>query len=82
MKTVAIYLAKKYAIGFVRSAVTAKKDKVSYWAKKVQTAAVKAEAVLMFLKVLAARLADGELTQEEASATVDEAKALATEIVK
>jgi hypothetical protein len=72
MKTMAIYLAKKYAIGFVRSAVTAKKDKVSYWAKKVQTAAVKAEAVLMFLKVLAARLTDGELTQ----------KALATEIVK
>ena len=82
MKTMAIYLAKKYAIGFVRSAVTAKKDKVSYWAKKVQTAAVKAEAVLAFLKALAARLADGELAAEEASVTIDEAKALAVEIVK
>ena len=82
LKSLAIYLAKKYAIAAIQDAVKAKKPEVASIAVKVSAYAQKAASVVAFLNALAHRLADGELTDQEAADTICEAKDLAESITK
>lgn len=82
LKSLVIYFAKKYAVSAVQDAVKAKKPEVSAIALKVSAYAQKAAAVVAFLNALAQRLADGELTDQEAADTICEAKDLAESITK
>lgn len=82
LKSLAIYLAKKYAVSAVQDAVAAKKPEVSAIAAKVSAYAQKAASVVAFLNALALRLSDGELTDQEAADTIAEAKELAETVTK
>lgn len=89
LKSLAIYLAKKYAVAAVQDAVAAKKPQVSaialkvpVYALKVSAYAQKAASIVAFLNALALRLADGELTDQEAADTIAEAKELAETVTK
>lgn len=82
LKSLAIYLAKKYAVAAVQDAVSAKKPEVSAIALKVSAYAQKAASIVAFLNALALRLADGELTDQEAADTIAEAKELAETVTK
>lgn len=82
LKSLAIYLVKKYAVSAVQDAVKAKKPQVSEWATKISGWIVKINRLLAFLNALAGRLSDGELTDQEAADTIAEAKDIAEEITK
>lgn len=82
LKSLAIYLAKKYAVAAVQDAVKAKKPQVAEWATRISGYIVKVNRVLSFLNALAGRLSDGELTDQEAADTIAEAKDIAEEITK
>ena len=82
MKTLVVYLAKKYALSAVKDAVTANKDNVAKYATIVRTWTNRVRMVLTFLQVLADRLADGVLTDAEIEQTVTDAEALAEEVTK
>jgi len=82
LKSLAIYLAKKYAVAAIQDAVAAKKPEVSAIALKVSAYAQKAASVVGFLNALALRLSDGELTDQEAADTIAEAKDIAESITK
>lgn len=82
LKSLAIYLVKKYAVAAVKDAVSAKKPEVASVAAKVAVYAQKAVSIVTFLNVLAQRLADGELTDQEAADTIAEAKDLAEYFTK
>lgn len=78
----AVALVKSYAIGFVKDAVRAKKDKIVYWCARVGGWIAKCEAVLAFLKSLKEKLEDGVLEDGEAKDAIAEAKQLAAEVTK
>ena len=82
LKSLAIYLAKKYAVSAVQDAVAAKKPQVAEWATKISGYIVKVNRVLSFLIDLSRRLEDGELTDQEAADTIAEAKDIADSIAK
>lgn len=73
MKTLVIWLVKKYALSAIKDVVAANKDKVSYYSDKLSFWIGKVKEALSFLEALASRLADGELTDDEATATIDDA---------
>lgn len=82
LKSLAIYLVKKYAVSAVQDAVKAKKPEVAEWATKIGGWIVKVNRLLAFLNALAGRLSDGELTDQEAAETISEAKDIADSIAK
>ena len=82
LKSLVIYFAKKYAVAAVQDAVKAKKPQVAEWATKITGYIVKANRAFAFLDALANRLADGELTDQEAADTIAEAKDIAESITK
>ena len=77
MKTLTIWLAKKYALSLVRDAVAAKADTVALWATRVGKWIERIGAVAEYLRGLASKLSDGVLTEDEATAALAEANALA-----
>ena len=82
LKSLVIYFAKKYAVSAIQDAVKAKKPQVAEWATKITGYIVKANRAFAFLDALANRLADGELTDQEAADTIAEAKDIAESITK
>ena len=82
MKTLAVWLVKKYAVAAVQDAVKAKKPEVAEWATKIGGWIIKVNRLLAFLNALAGRLSDGELTDQEAADTIKEAKNIADSIAK
>lgn len=82
LKSLAIYLAKKYAVAAVQDAVAAKKPQVAEWATRISGYIVKVNRLLAFLIALSRRLEDGELTDQEAADTIKEAKDIADSIAK
>ena len=79
MKAIAKYLAKKYAFAAVKDAVSAHGGAVSAWSVRVGGWLAVAQRVVAFLSRLSDRLADGELTDAEADATLEEAQGLVRE---
>lgn len=82
LKSLAIYLAKKYAVSAIQDAVKAKKPEVAIWATKIGAWTVAANRLLAFLFALSRRLEDGELTDREAADTIAEAKDIADAIAQ
>lgn len=82
LKSLVIYLVKKYAVSAVQDAVAAKKPQVAEWATRISGYIVKINRLLAFLIALSRRLEDGELTDQEAADTIKEAKDIADEIAK
>ena len=82
MKTIALYLAKKYALDALEKVTDANADKIAATTLKVSRWIAALESVTAFLRKLAAKLTDGVLTAEESEATMDDATALADEIKK
>ena len=82
MKTLAVWLVKKYAVGAIQDAVKAKKPEVAIWATKISVWIVAVNRLLAFLFALSRRLEDGELTDQEAADTIAEAKDIADSIAK
>ena len=80
MKTLAIWFGKRYALSLIQDMVRAKADTVSRWSARVNLWAERAGLALTFLAELSDRLSDGELTRDEADATLAAALRLADEI--
>ena len=81
MKSLVIWAAKKYALGAIQDAVTAKKENVAAWSKKIGVWLGKIRIVTAYLERLAERLSDGALTDEEADKCIAEAEVLAGEVL-
>ena len=73
---------KKYVLSIVNTAIEKYNGNITQARWYVELYITKAEALLAFLKSLNAKLADGKLTNDEAEALCDEAKALAKEMTK
>ena len=82
LKSLVIYLVKKYAVSAVQDAVAAKKPQVAEWATRISGYIVKINRLLAFLIALSRRLEDGELSDQEAADTIKEAKDIADSIAK
>ena len=82
LKSVAIWLVKKYAVSAIQDAVAAKSPEVATWSKRISGYITKVHRVLAFLNDLAGRLSDGELSKQEAQDTIAEAKDIAEELTK
>lgn len=80
MKTLAIYLAKKYALSAVKDAIRAHGTDVAKWASRIGVWLGKLRVATAYLERLAERLNDGELDDAEADSTIKEAEVLAKEI--
>ena len=82
MKTLAIWFAKRYALSLIQDAVRAKSDTVAVWATRIGTWIERFGLVVRYLASLSDKLADGELTKDEAEAALNEAKALAEQLTQ
>jgi len=80
MKTLAIWFGKKYALSLIQDAVHEKKDKVAKWATRIGVWIERIGYVAKFLGSLADKLADGEITSNEANEAIAEAKQLAEQV--
>ena len=80
MKTLAIYLAKRYALDALEKITETNKEKIASASAKVTKWIAALKGVTEFLDKLNARLADGVLTTEEASETMAGAESLAEEV--
>lgn len=76
MKSLVIWLVKKYALSAIKDAVSANKDKVAKYATATQVWLNRLNWITGFLNSLVDRLKDGELTDEEAEAVIIEANAI------
>jgi hypothetical protein len=76
MKSLVIWLVKKYALSAIKDAVSANKDKVAKYATATQTWLDWLDRITGLLNSLVARLKDGELTDEEAEAVIIETTAI------
>ena len=81
MKSIILWFGKKYAISAVKEMVACNSEEVSTWTLKINKWIDKIEAVLKFLRDTSTRLADGDLTTDEAEEIISEAKELADTIV-
>lgn len=82
MKTLAIWFAKRYALSLVQDMVKAKSKDVALWATRIGTWIERIGVVVRYLASLSDKLADGELTKDEAEAALAEAKALAEQLTQ
>jgi hypothetical protein len=82
MKTLAIWFGKRYVLGLVQDAVSAKEEKVAEWAVRIGIWIERIGYVVKFFGSLADKLADGEITSAEAESAVREAKSLAEAVTK
>lgn len=72
---------KKWLVGVVNTALVDYADKIGKARDFLATAIAKVDAITAFLKSLDAKLADNIVTDEEADAAAEEAKALASKLV-
>ena len=72
---------KKWLVGVVNTALVDFKDKVGIARACLHAAITKVEAVTAFLKSIDGKLADNQVTEEEADAAIEEATALAARLV-
>jgi hypothetical protein len=72
MKSLVIWLVKKYALSAIKDAVSANKDKVAKYATATKTWLIRLDRITGLLSSLALRLVDGELTDEEAEEIITE----------
>lgn len=72
MKSLVIWLVKKYALSAIKDAVSANKEKVAKYATASQIWLIRLERTTGLLKSLVVRLKDGELTDEEAEEIIAE----------
>ena len=82
MKTLAIWFCKRYALSLIQDAVKAKADTVALWATRIGVWIERIGLVVKYLAGLSDKLADGELTKEEAENALAEAKALAEQLTQ
>ena len=82
MKTLAIWFARRYALSLVQDMVKAKSADVAKWAARIGVWIERFGLVAKYLATLSDRLADGELTDAEAKAALDEANALAKQLTE
>lgn len=73
---------KKWLVGVVNTALKEYADKVDKARAVLAVAINKVEAVTTFLLALDAKLADGKITNEEASEAVTDAKQLAAKLIE
>jgi hypothetical protein len=76
MKSLVIWLVKKYALSAIKDAVSANKDKVAKYATATQIWLIRLDNITGLLNSLVMRLKDGELTDEEAEEVINEANAI------
>lgn len=82
MKTLAIWFAKRYALSLVQDMVKAKSADVAKWAARIGVWIERFGLVVKYLAGLSDKLSDGELTDAEAKAALDEANALAKQLTE
>ena len=82
MKTLAIWFAKRYALSLVQDMVKAKSADVAKWAAHIGVWIERFGLVAKYLATLSDRLADGELTDAEAQAALDEANILVKQLTE
>ena len=82
MKTLAIWFCKRYALSLVQDAVRAKSNEVATWATRIGQWIERFGLVVKYLASLSAKLADGELTKDEAEAALAEANELAKQLTE
>lgn len=73
---------KRWALNFINELLAKYKDNVQDALVIVDKAIAKAEAVLIYLKSVRAKLADNKIEDEEAEAIIKDAEALIKEILK
>lgn len=76
MKSLVIWLVKKYALSAIKDTVSANKDNVAKYATAAQVWLNRLNWITGFLNSLVDRLKDGELTDEEAEAVIIETTAI------
>lgn len=77
-----IWSGKVVAISYVRKAIRAKRDRIVEWSGRISSWLSRIRLVVAFLERLNDRLKDGELSDDEATRTIKEAKLLATEVTE
>lgn len=82
MKSLAIWFAKRYALSLVQDMVKAKSGDVAKWATRIGVWIERFGLVVKYLASLSDKLADGELTDAEGKAALEEANALALDLTK
>lgn len=82
IKSLAISLAKRYAVKAIQEAISAKRDDVGKWSTRVGVWVARLRLVVAFLERLCARLADGELTDDEVKRTTDDLCILSDEVTR
>lgn len=76
IQTISNWGIKKYVLGIVNEAIEKYNHNIAVARAFVTSYIGKIEALLVFLKSLDAKLADGKITEQEADAIVDEASRL------
>lgn len=76
MKSLVIWLVKKYALSAIKDAVSANKEKVAKYASASQVWLNRLDRTTGLLKSLVVHLKDGELTDEEAEEIITETNAI------
>ena len=82
MKTLAIWFCKRYALSLVQDAVAAKSADVGKWATRIGQWIERFGLVVKYLASLSDKLADGELTKDEAENALKEANELAKQLTQ
>ena len=77
-----IWCVKVVAISYVRKAIRAKRDRIVEWSGRISSWLSRIRLVVAFLERLNDRLKDGELSDDEATRTIKEAKLLAKEVTE
>ena len=79
MKTFVLWLAKKYAVSAVNDTLVKYKDNVLKITSKITLWTERLEKIILQLKKINARVADGKITKEEIEESVSELDVLVKE---
>lgn len=79
IKSIVKSLAKKYIISAIQEVVEAKKERVVYYTGLVSMWVMRLRSAILFLEGLCTKMEDGQLTDDEADAVIEEAEELVKE---
>ena len=79
MKTFVLWLAKKYVVSIVNDTIVKYKDNVLKITSKITLWTERLEKIILQLKKINARVADGKITKEEIAESMSELEVLVKE---